>query len=159
MQLPLLPWTSLLTVADVWGRGAARVPQGTAACRFYSGVLCSCVCGLEQQIPNVDHIFQDRNSKVTDVLPICESNLRISFQDTVWKAVPEHYRRLDRCLRRIGAVELPFDAAWIQQLLTWFAGSDSKALLSMSEWSFHSRQRSQTNSRKFCSRWALKPLF
>ena len=33
-----------------------------------------------------------------------------SGQETVWKAVPEHYRRLDRCLKRIGAEELPFDA-------------------------------------------------
>ena len=34
----------------------------------------------------------------------------IPCQETVWKAVPEHYRRLDRCLKRIGAEELPFDA-------------------------------------------------
>ena len=34
------------------------------------------------------------------------------LKETVWKAVPEHYRRLDRCLKRIGAAELPFDASW-----------------------------------------------
>eukprot|EP00435_Cladocopium_sp_Y103_P060225 s990_g22.t1 len=41
--------------------------------------------------------------------------------ETVWKAVPEHYRRLDRCLTRIGASPLPFDAS-ILKMSSWMGG-------------------------------------
>ena len=58
--------------------------------------------------------FLARNPPCRDPLQILRSprfrqRLPGPPQETVWKAVPEHYRRLDRCLTRIGASPLPFD--------------------------------------------------
>ena len=47
---------------------------------------------------------------------------RLVIEETIWKAVPEHYRRLDRCLKRIGVEGLPLDAS-ILKVSSWMGGA------------------------------------
>ena len=48
-------------------------------------------------------------------------NGMLVIEDTVWKAVPEYYRRIDRCLRRIGQPQLPYGSS-ILKLSSWMGG-------------------------------------
>lgn len=48
-------------------------------------------------------------------------NGMLVIEDTVWKAVPAHYRRIDRCLGRIGQPPLPCDAAPVK-MSSWMGG-------------------------------------
>lgn len=47
---------------------------------------------------------------------------RLVIEETIWKAVPEHYRRLDRCLKRVGVEGLPLDAS-ILKVSSWMGGA------------------------------------
>jgi len=65
-----------------------------------------------------------RTNTVRRTRPTPEGEARngmLVIEETVWKAVPEHYRRLDRCLKRIGAAELPFDASLLK-MSSWMGG-------------------------------------
>lgn len=65
-----------------------------------------------------------RTNTVRRTRPTPEGEARngmLVIEETVWKAVPEHYRRLDRCLTRIGASPLPFDAS-ILKMSSWMGG-------------------------------------
>ncbi|CAK9020345.1 unnamed protein product [Durusdinium trenchii] len=65
-----------------------------------------------------------RTNTVRRTRPTPEGEARngmLVIEETVWKAVPEHYRRLDRCLKRIGAEELPFDCSLLK-MSSWMGG-------------------------------------
>ena len=48
-------------------------------------------------------------------------NGMLVIEDTVWKAVPEYYRRIDRCLKRIGQPPLPYGASLLK-MSSWMGG-------------------------------------
>ena len=55
-----------------------------------------------------------RTSNVRRSKPTAEGEARnglMVIEETCWDAVPEHYRRLDRALRRIGQPPVPYDKA------------------------------------------------
>ncbi|CAJ1358895.1 unnamed protein product, partial [Effrenium voratum] len=65
-----------------------------------------------------------RTNTVRRTRPTPEGEARngmLVIEDTVWRAVPEHYRRLDRCLRRIGADGLPMNCS-ILKMSSWMGG-------------------------------------
>ncbi|CAJ1399795.1 unnamed protein product [Effrenium voratum] len=65
-----------------------------------------------------------RTNTVRRTRPTPEGEARngmLVIEDTVWKAVPEHYRRLDRCLKRIGAEGLPQECS-ILKMSSWMGG-------------------------------------
>ena len=65
-----------------------------------------------------------RTNTVRRTRPTPEGEARngmLVIEDTVWKAVPEYYRRIDRCLRRIGQPQLPYGAA-ILKMSSWMGG-------------------------------------
>jgi len=65
-----------------------------------------------------------RTNTVRRTRPTPEGEARngmLVIEDTVWKAVPEYYRRIDRCLRRIGQPQLPYGAS-ILKLSSWMGG-------------------------------------
>ena len=43
------------------------------------------------------------------------------IEDTCWDAVPEHYRRLERSLERLGQPPIPIDANLLR-ISTWMGG-------------------------------------
>ena len=43
------------------------------------------------------------------------------IEETLWKAVPEHYKRIDRLLKRNGLPPFPYDAAPLQ-ISSWMGG-------------------------------------
>lgn len=65
-----------------------------------------------------------RTSNVRRSKPSAEGEARnglLVIEETCWDAVPEHYRRLDRSLARIGQKPLPYDAC-IVRISTWMGG-------------------------------------
>eukprot|EP00438_Fugacium_kawagutii_P035626 Skav226840 [mRNA] locus=scaffold1741:224185:235159:- [translate_table: standard] len=50
---------------------------------------------------------------------------KLVIEESIWKAVPEHYRRLDRCLKRIGVEGLPLDAS-ILKVSSWMGGTTAR---------------------------------
>ena len=65
-----------------------------------------------------------RTNTVRRTRPTPEGEARngmLVIEDTVWKAVPEYYRRIDRCLRRIGQPQLPYGAS-ILKMSSWMGG-------------------------------------
>ena len=43
------------------------------------------------------------------------------IEETCWDAIPDHYRRVDRALARLGEHPLPYDAT-IMRISTWMGG-------------------------------------
>ena len=65
-----------------------------------------------------------RTSSVRRSKPTAEGEARNGMavvEDTLWRAVPEHYRRIDRLLQANGLAPLPPDAAPIQ-ISSWMGG-------------------------------------
>ncbi|CAK9070585.1 Phosphoenolpyruvate carboxylase [Durusdinium trenchii] len=65
-----------------------------------------------------------RTNTVRRTRPTPEGEARngmLVIEETVWKAVPEHYRRLDRCLKRIGVEGLPLNSS-ILKISSWMGG-------------------------------------
>ena len=50
----------------------------------------------------------------------------------VWKAVPEYYRRIDRCLKRIGQPPLPYGAALLKMSLGLLFGGSKYPIFEVS---------------------------
>ena len=65
-----------------------------------------------------------RTSNVRRSKPSPEGEARngmMVIEETCWDAVPEHYRRLDRSLARIGQPPIPYDACLVR-ISTWMGG-------------------------------------
>ena len=65
-----------------------------------------------------------RTSSVRRSKPTAEGEARNGMaviEETLWKAVPDHYRRIDRLLERNGLSALPHDAAPLQ-ISSWMGG-------------------------------------
>ena len=65
-----------------------------------------------------------RTSSVRRSKPTAEGEARNGMsmiEETLWKAVPEHYKRIDRLLKRNGLPPLPYDAAPLQ-ISSWMGG-------------------------------------
>ena len=65
-----------------------------------------------------------RTSNVRRSKPSAEGEARngmMVIEETCWDAVPEHYRRIERSLARIGQPPLPYDAT-IVRISTWMGG-------------------------------------
>ncbi|CAE7410721.1 unnamed protein product [Symbiodinium necroappetens] len=65
-----------------------------------------------------------RTNAVRRNRPTAEGEARngmLVIEDAVWTAVPEHYRRIDRCLKHRGMPALPYDASVIK-MSTWMGG-------------------------------------
>jgi len=65
-----------------------------------------------------------RTSNVRRSKPSAEGEARngmMVIEETCWDAVPEHYRRLDRSLGRLGQPPLPYDAC-VVRISTWMGG-------------------------------------
>ncbi|CAE7664589.1 unnamed protein product [Symbiodinium pilosum] len=65
-----------------------------------------------------------RTNAVRRNRPTAEGEARngmLVLEDAVWKAVPEHCRRIDRCLKHRGMPPLPYDASVIK-MSTWMGG-------------------------------------
>lgn len=81
-----------------------------------------------QLIEIKDHIQREqvagwRTSSMRRSKPSAEdeaSNGMMVIEETCWHALPEHYRRLDRALQRLGQEKLPHNATLIK-ISTWCA--------------------------------------
>mmetsp|Transcript_31531 Transcript_31531/g.72868 ORF Transcript_31531/g.72868 Transcript_31531/m.72868 type:complete len:971 (-) Transcript_31531:364-3276(-) len=65
-----------------------------------------------------------RTNTVRRTRPTPEGEARngmLVIEDTVWEAVPQYYRRIDRCLKRIGQAPLPYDASLLK-ISSWMGG-------------------------------------
>lgn len=65
-----------------------------------------------------------RTSKIRRSKPSAEGEARngmMVIEETCWDAVPQHYRRIDRALARIGAKPLPHDAT-VVRVSSWMGG-------------------------------------
>jgi len=81
------------------------------------------VTELEEAISR-EQLAAWRTSNVRRSKPTAEGEARnglMVIEETCWDAVPEHYRRLDRALRRIGQPPVPYDKA-IVKVSTWMGG-------------------------------------
>ena len=81
------------------------------------------IADLKSQIRS-EQLAAWRTSNVRRSKPSAEQEARngmMVIEETCWEAVPEHYRRIDRALDRLGQPPLPYDAT-IVRVSTWMGG-------------------------------------
>lgn len=81
------------------------------------------IADLKSQIRS-EQLAAWRTSNVRRSKPSAEGEARngmMVIEETCWDAIPDHYRRVDRALARLGEHPLPYDAT-IMRISTWMGG-------------------------------------